>query len=161
LFGAAGLNEIIPLPVGGLGSGMVAGRADGSGTRAVCGRMAGPGANGVGAPPADGSGVVGGRAAARRCICEVIAREMAAEVALGGLMEGSGRVAGRCGAGSVVSRNCAVGGRAMLTGGLGASEPGVTLAGRWIVLPLAGVVEEGPSVSRIWPVAGRRGGMAG
>jgi hypothetical protein len=53
----------------------------------------------------------------------------------------------------------------MLTGGFGASEPGVTLAGFWIpplgAVGVGGGTEPeavGPRVSRIWPVAARRGG---
>jgi hypothetical protein len=107
-------------------------------------------------PPAEGNGVVGGRVAARRCICEVMAREMAAEVGLGGWTEGSERVGGRAGAGSVVRRNWAVEGRAWLMGGAAVGAAGVKSAGPWgeaagdLIEPEA----DGPMVRRIWPVTG-------
>ena len=85
--------------------------------------------------PGGGSGEVGGRVAASRCICEVMAREMAAEAALTGRV-GRERVAGRSGAGSLVRRKCAVCGRP--PGAVGATGPGRTLAGRWIPPPGGG-----------------------
>ena len=89
-----------------------------------------------------------------------------------GVTGGSARVGGRGGAGWVVRCSWTVGGREKLTGGLGPVKPGVTLAGGRIApgddwkppLGVGGLTEpeaDGPTVSRIDPVAGRFAGRAG
>ncbi len=104
------------------GSGEVAGRGGGICTGAVNGLTGPPCA--TGAVPAAGSGEVGERVAARRCICEVMAREIAADAELTCRTGGTAALVELVG--SVVRCNFAVCGRVPVIGG--ASEAGFALA---------------------------------